>query len=101
MAAPLLSVRDLRIRFPHTEPVAGLSFDIAAGETLAVVGESGSGKSTLARTIAGLLSPRRGEILFDGKALAHRLESRDATPASKARTFSRAARNWGSDDASR
>ncbi len=73
MPAPLLSVRDLRVRFPHTEPVSGLSFDIAAGETLAVVGESGSGKSLTALAVMGLLPPSAriasGSIALDGREL--------------------------------
>ncbi len=75
---PLLSVRNLVTRF-RTErgevtAVDRVSFDVAAGETLAIVGESGSGKSVTALSILRLIpNPpgkiESGEILFDGEDL--------------------------------
>jgi len=58
-AGPLVSARDLSIRYPsrypedRALPVNGVTFDIPQGEILAVVGETGSGKSSLAATVAG------------------------------------------------
>ena len=63
-----------------------VSVEVPRGRTVAVVGESGSGKSTLARVITGLLPPRKGEIIFNGKPLPPALRDRDkelAAPASR------------------
>ncbi len=75
---PLLSVKDLLVRFDIRKTVFGktthrlsavqnVSFDIHPGETLALVGESGSGKSTIGRTIQQLQSSMGGEIAFNGR----------------------------------
>tara|TARA_R110000868_G_scaffold15678_20_gene71285 strand:+ start:15954 stop:17585 length:1632 start_codon:yes stop_codon:yes gene_type:complete len=72
MSAPLLSVRDLTIRFGDNPATRNISFDIAPGETLALVGESGSGKSVTALSVLKLLPPSAqltGQILFKGQDL--------------------------------
>jgi oligopeptide transport system ATP-binding protein len=74
----LLDVRDLRVEFATDEgpvpAVAGLSFAIAAGETLVIVGESGSGKSVASLAVMGLVPPpgrvTGGRIDFRGRDLA-------------------------------
>jgi peptide/nickel transport system ATP-binding protein len=82
-STPLLDVRDLHVRFPirkgllqrvagHFDAVAGVSFSIAPGRTLALVGESGCGKTTSGKAIVQLLRGQarvEGEALFDGRNL--------------------------------
>jgi peptide/nickel transport system ATP-binding protein len=67
---PLLTVDDLRVSFATeegiVEAVDGVTFELAAGEVLAVVGESGSGKSVTAMTLMGLT--RSPNARFEGKA---------------------------------
>lgn len=76
-AAPLLDVRDLRVRFGRGEHAAtavdAVSFSVAPGRNVALVGESGSGKSVTSLAVMGLL-PRRGvevggEVRYDGRDL--------------------------------
>lgn len=79
MPTPLLDIQDLAIEFldqgEYRRAVDGISFSIAAGETVAVVGESGSGKSVTALSLTRLLPPPpicrvQGRIILDGHDLS-------------------------------
>ncbi|MGI9133788.1 MAG: murein tripeptide/oligopeptide ABC transporter ATP binding protein OppF [Rhodoferax sp.] len=81
-AAPLLSVRDLKVHFPvrdagawpwsaarQLKAVDGVSLDLFAGETLGIVGESGCGKSTLARALLNLVPITEGSVRWHGEEM--------------------------------
>jgi ABC-type transport system involved in cytochrome bd biosynthesis fused ATPase/permease subunit len=65
---PSVHVADLTIGWPGFAPVgSGISFDLVAGESVAVVGPSGVGKTTLAATVLGLIPPVAGEVSTTGR----------------------------------
>src|ERR1700682_4410391 len=68
---PMISVRDLRVKYGEREILHGISFDVTHGETLVILGGSGSGKSTLLRTLVGLEKPSAGQIWMKGRNLAN------------------------------
>ncbi len=79
--SPILKVRDLTTRFDvragfasrvrrRVHAVESVSFDLPAGETLALVGESGCGKSTTGRSLLRLVDPVHGSIEFEGRDIA-------------------------------
>ncbi|GAA3150277.1 ATP-binding cassette domain-containing protein [Streptomyces rectiviolaceus] len=66
---PLLDVRDLVVRYGDVLAVDRVSFELAAGETLALIGPSGCGKSSTAAAVLQLRRPDGGEVWFDGQEL--------------------------------
>ena len=66
MTTVALAVRDLSAHYGRRLVFQGVSFDLMAGQAIGVIGPSGSGKTTLLRTLAGCLTPGRGEIRING-----------------------------------
>jgi len=65
----------LRVDSVHTvygrkiRALKGVSLDVSAGEIVALIGNNGAGKTTMMHTIAGLLAPEQGAIVFEGKSI--------------------------------
>ncbi|HEX5942776.1 MAG TPA: ABC transporter ATP-binding protein [Anaerolineales bacterium] len=65
----MIQIRGLLVQHKKRDVLRVESLDIQSGETLTVVGPNGAGKSTLLLTLARLLKPSEGDILYDGKSL--------------------------------
>lgn len=66
---PLLALRDVSVNYGNIAAVQGLSIDVFPGEIVCLIGSNGAGKSTTLRTISGLLRPKRGSVLFEGRSI--------------------------------
>ncbi len=75
-ARPMLEVNDIHVFYGAIHAIKGISLKVDPGEIVTLIGANGAGKSTTLNTIAGLLRPRSGSVLFEGESLAH-------VPASK------------------
>jgi iron complex transport system ATP-binding protein len=67
---PLLEVREVDFGYGGRFRLAGVSFEVAAGEILGVIGPNGSGKTTLVRLVSKVRAPERGEIRLAGTSLS-------------------------------
>ncbi|HEY2619784.1 MAG TPA: ABC transporter ATP-binding protein [Acetobacteraceae bacterium] len=80
--APLLSVRDVTVRFGGLVAVDAVSFDLHAGEICALIGPNGAGKTTLFNAVAGNVVADGGNIRFRGEEIAgltpHEISARGA-----------------------
>ncbi len=66
----MLELTDIHKSYEGQPLLCGISFTVAAGETVCLLGPSGSGKSTLLRIIAGLETSEQGRVCWDGEDLA-------------------------------
>jgi branched-chain amino acid transport system ATP-binding protein len=79
----MLKVRDLRAGYGNVDVLHGLSFDVGAGECVALIGANGAGKSTTLKCVCGLVPIRGGTIEFEGERIdglpGHRIVRRGIT----------------------
>ena len=69
MPDPLLEVRAIDAFYGDFQALFGVSLRVNVGEVVAVIGANGAGKSTLLKSIAGLIRPKAGAIVFDGEPI--------------------------------
>jgi zinc transport system ATP-binding protein len=63
---PIISVKNLTVKYGDQEVLSGVSFDIEKGDYVGIAGQNGSGKTTLIRALLGLVKVEKGEIYLDG-----------------------------------
>lgn len=75
----MLEVKDLEVYYGMIQAIKGISFEVNEGEVIALIGANGAGKTTTLHTITGLLSPKKGQVLFEGQDItkipAHKIVS--------------------------
>lgn len=63
----MLEVKDLKVNYGVIQAIKGVSFHVEQGEVIALIGANGAGKTTILHTISGLLAPKEGSVIFEGK----------------------------------
>jgi branched-chain amino acid transport system ATP-binding protein len=70
--SPLLSVRDVSVRFGGIVALDGVTFDVTSGQIAGLIGPNGAGKTTLFNCLSRLYTPNGGDILFEGVSILNR-----------------------------
>ena len=75
----MLEVKDLEVYYGMIQAIKGVSFHVDQGEVIALIGANGAGKTTILHTVTGLLSPKKGSVIFEGQEVtkipAHKIVS--------------------------
>lgn len=75
----MLEIKDIELYYGMIQAIKGISFEVNEGEVIALIGANGAGKTTTLHTITGLLSPKKGSVIFEGKDItkvpAHKIVS--------------------------
>ncbi len=75
----MLEIKDLEVYYGMIQAIKGISFEVNEGEVIALIGANGAGKTTTLHTISGLIAPKKGTIVFEGKEItkmpAHKIVS--------------------------
>jgi branched-chain amino acid transport system ATP-binding protein len=76
----LLAINDLSVYYGNIAAVKGISLFVRKGEIVTLIGSNGAGKSTTLRTVSGLIRPRQGTLIYQGRPL-HRMSGHDIVAA--------------------
>lgn len=75
----MLEVKDIQVYYGMIQAIKGISFEVNEGEVIALIGANGAGKTTTLHTVSGLISPKSGSVIFEGKDIskvpAHKIVS--------------------------
>jgi branched-chain amino acid transport system ATP-binding protein len=67
----MLEIKNLVVSYGAISALHGISLSVAAGSIVTLIGSNGAGKTTTLKTVSGLLKPKAGEIIYDGKTISH------------------------------
>ena len=67
----MLEIKDIEVYYGVIQAIKGSSFEVNEGEVIALIGANGAGKTTTLQTITGLISPKKGQITFEGQDITH------------------------------
>lgn len=65
----MLSVKNLEVHYGMIKAIKDVSFEVNQGEVIALIGANGAGKTTILHTVSGLLTPTKGQVIFEGKEI--------------------------------
>lgn len=63
----MLEVKNLEVYYGMIQAIKGISFEVNEGEVISLIGANGAGKTTTLHAVTGLIAPRAGQIIFEGK----------------------------------
>ncbi len=69
---PLLTIKDLHVAYGAITALSGVGLTVGKGEIVALIGANGAGKTSTLRAVSGMLRPRQGHIVLDGKPITNK-----------------------------